>query len=172
VEALDRHDDTATAAPADCLDDHDQDVRIAAVEAPAGRNDPLRAPPDELPRCLQRQSAASCRRWRAESRLKTSWLWPLRPSASVGSQHKRSLTRQKNSQVATTGGSHQPSGLQSESHGARPCLSSPVVLGQGTRLFPDAGPDTALDLVGSRTDSKSVTIQVYRPAGRPQYAVG
>jgi dihydrofolate reductase len=45
----------------------------------------------------------------------------------------------------------------------------PVVLGQGTRLFPDAGPDIALDLVESRVDSKGVTIQVYRPAGRPQY---
>lgn len=46
----------------------------------------------------------------------------------------------------------------------------PVVVGQGARLFPDAGPDLALDLVDSRTDSKGVTIQVYRPAGRPQYA--
>ena len=46
----------------------------------------------------------------------------------------------------------------------------PVVLGQGTRLFPDSGPDIALDLVESRVDSKGVTIQVYRPAGRPQYA--
>jgi dihydrofolate reductase len=45
----------------------------------------------------------------------------------------------------------------------------PVVLGQGTRLFPEAGPDIALDLVDSRTDSKGVTIQVYRPTGRPQY---
>ena len=42
-------------------------------------------------------------------------------------------------------------------------LIVPVVLGQGTRLFPDAGPDIALDLVDSRTDSKGVTIQVYRP---------
>jgi dihydrofolate reductase len=49
-------------------------------------------------------------------------------------------------------------------------LIVPVVLGQGTRLFPDAGPDIALDLVESRADSKGVTIQVYRPAGRPQYA--
>ena len=49
-------------------------------------------------------------------------------------------------------------------------LVVPVVLGQGTRLFPDAGPDIALDLVESRADSKGVTIQVYRPAGRPQYA--
>jgi dihydrofolate reductase len=49
-------------------------------------------------------------------------------------------------------------------------LIVPVVLGQGTRLFPDTGPDTALELVDSRTDSKGVTIQVYRPAGPPQYA--
>jgi hypothetical protein len=27
-----------------------------------------------------------------------------------------------------------------------------------------------LDLVGSRVDSKDVTIRVFRPAGRPQYA--
>jgi dihydrofolate reductase len=49
-------------------------------------------------------------------------------------------------------------------------LIVPVVLGQGARLFPDAGPDIALDLVESRADSKGVTIQVYRPAGRPHYA--
>jgi dihydrofolate reductase len=45
----------------------------------------------------------------------------------------------------------------------------PVVVGQGARLFPDAGPDIALDLVESRVDSKGVTIQIYRPTGRPQY---
>jgi dihydrofolate reductase len=45
----------------------------------------------------------------------------------------------------------------------------PVVVGQGTRLFPDAGPDILLDLVESRTDSKGVTTQVYQPAGRPRY---
>ena len=50
-------------------------------------------------------------------------------------------------------------------------LIVPVVLGQGTRLFPDTGPDIALDLVDSRADSKGVTIQVYRPGGRPQYAI-
>jgi dihydrofolate reductase len=49
-------------------------------------------------------------------------------------------------------------------------LTVPVVLGQGTRLFPDRGPDLALDLVDFRADSKGVTIQVYRPAGRPRYA--
>jgi dihydrofolate reductase len=46
----------------------------------------------------------------------------------------------------------------------------PVVLGQGMRLFPNAGLDIALDLVDSRADSKGVTIQVYRPTGRPRYA--
>ena len=49
-------------------------------------------------------------------------------------------------------------------------LIVPVVLGQGARLFPDAGPDIALDLVDSRADSKGVTLQVYRPTGRPRYA--
>ncbi|MFC7752199.1 dihydrofolate reductase family protein [Tsukamurella soli] len=43
----------------------------------------------------------------------------------------------------------------------------PVILGQGARLFPETGPDRALDLVESRVDSKGVTIQVFRPAGRP-----
>jgi dihydrofolate reductase len=49
-------------------------------------------------------------------------------------------------------------------------LTYPVVVGQGTRLFPDSGPDTALDLVDSRVTSEGVTIQVYRPTGRPEYA--
>ncbi len=49
-------------------------------------------------------------------------------------------------------------------------LTVPVVVGQGTRLFPDTGPDTALELVESRTTPSGVTIQVYRPTGRPQYA--
>ena len=48
-------------------------------------------------------------------------------------------------------------------------LIVPVVLGQGARLFPDTGPDIALELVDSRADSKGVTIQVYRPNGRPRY---
>jgi dihydrofolate reductase len=49
-------------------------------------------------------------------------------------------------------------------------LIVPVVVGQGTRLFPDNGPDMALDLVDSRAFPKGTTIQVYRPTGRPQYA--
>ncbi len=48
----------------------------------------------------------------------------------------------------------------------------PVILGQGARLFPETGPDLALDLIESRVDSKGVTIQVHRPAGRPQYYAG
>ena len=49
-------------------------------------------------------------------------------------------------------------------------LTYPLVVGQGTRLFPATGPDTALQLVDSRATPSGVTIQVYRPTGRPQYA--
>jgi dihydrofolate reductase len=49
-------------------------------------------------------------------------------------------------------------------------LIYPIVLGQGTRLFPDSGQDMALDLVNSRTTSGGITIQTYRPVGRPEYA--
>ena len=49
-------------------------------------------------------------------------------------------------------------------------LVCPVIVGQGTRLFPVTGPDIALDLLESRAFPKGITIQVYRPAGRPQYA--
>ena len=45
-----------------------------------------------------------------------------------------------------------------------------MVNGQGTRLFPATGPDTALELVDSQSTPSGVTIQVYHPAGRPQYA--
>jgi dihydrofolate reductase len=46
----------------------------------------------------------------------------------------------------------------------------PVVVGQGTRLFPDTGPDIALDLLDSRVFPRGRALHVYRPAGRPQYA--
>jgi dihydrofolate reductase len=49
-------------------------------------------------------------------------------------------------------------------------LTYPVVVGQGTRLFPATGPDIALELVDSRATPIGVTIHVYRPTGRPQYA--
>ena len=48
-------------------------------------------------------------------------------------------------------------------------LTFPVIVGQGRRLFPDTGPDIALELLGSRTTPTGVTIQVYRPIGRPRY---
>jgi len=46
----------------------------------------------------------------------------------------------------------------------------PVVVGQGTRLFPDTGPDRAFELIESQSTPGGLTIQVYRPAGRPEYA--
>ncbi|MFI6291133.1 dihydrofolate reductase family protein [Nonomuraea sp. NPDC050790] len=46
----------------------------------------------------------------------------------------------------------------------------PVVVGQGTRLFPDSGPDAALELAGWRAFANGITMQVYRPGGRPRYA--
>jgi dihydrofolate reductase len=49
-------------------------------------------------------------------------------------------------------------------------LVCPVIVGQGRRLFPEAGPDSALELVDSRAYPKGITLQVYRPTGRPQYA--
>ena len=51
-------------------------------------------------------------------------------------------------------------------------LIFPVVVGQGTRLFPATGPDIALSLVESRAFPKGVTLQVYRPSGRPRYVTG
>jgi dihydrofolate reductase len=48
-------------------------------------------------------------------------------------------------------------------------LTYPVLVGQGRRLFPDTGPDLALELVESRTTPSGVIFQVYRAAGRPQY---
>ena len=38
----------------------------------------------------------------------------------------------------------------------------PVVVGQGTRLFPETGLEWALELVGSQAVASGVTIQVYR----------
>jgi dihydrofolate reductase len=49
-------------------------------------------------------------------------------------------------------------------------LVCPVIVGQGMRLFPDSGPDMALELVDTRAFPKGITLQVFRPAGRPQYA--
>ena len=48
-------------------------------------------------------------------------------------------------------------------------LTYPVVVGQGTRLFPATGPDTGLELVDLQSTPKGLTIQTYRTTGRPQY---
>jgi dihydrofolate reductase len=48
-------------------------------------------------------------------------------------------------------------------------LTYPVVVGQGTRLFPTTGPDFGLELVDLESTPKGVTIQSYRITGRPQY---
>ena len=48
-------------------------------------------------------------------------------------------------------------------------LTFPVVVGQGRRLFPDSGLDTALELVESRATADGVVFQVFRAAGRPRY---
>jgi dihydrofolate reductase len=40
----------------------------------------------------------------------------------------------------------------------------PVIVGQGTRLFPDTGRYRALELISARATPSGVTIQVYRPA--------
>ncbi|KKB77309.1 deaminase/reductase [Devosia limi DSM 17137] len=45
----------------------------------------------------------------------------------------------------------------------------PVVIGQGTRLFPETGPDIALELLSSHTSPGGLTMQSYQPKGRPHY---
>ncbi len=45
-------------------------------------------------------------------------------------------------------------------------LIVPVVVGQGTRPFPDNGPDIAPDLIESRAFPRGITIEVYRPNAR------
>ena len=44
-------------------------------------------------------------------------------------------------------------------------ITYPVVVGQGTRLFPAAGPEMALVLVDSQATASGLTIQRYRPDG-------
>ena len=46
---------------------------------------------------------------------------------------------------------------------------APVIIGQGVRLFPESGPDRALELTESNVMSNGVTVQTYRPNGRPPY---
>ncbi|RRO16715.1 dihydrofolate reductase [Saccharopolyspora rhizosphaerae] len=48
-------------------------------------------------------------------------------------------------------------------------LTFPVIVGQGLRLFPGQGPDVSLELTECRATPKGITIQTYRPTGRPGY---
>jgi len=45
----------------------------------------------------------------------------------------------------------------------------PVVVGDGSRLFPDSGQTHALELVESRTTPSGLTLQSYRPDGRATF---
>jgi dihydrofolate reductase len=45
-------------------------------------------------------------------------------------------------------------------------LIVPVVLGQGARLFAERGRQIPMELISSRSDSKGVMIQTYRPVDR------
>jgi dihydrofolate reductase len=44
-------------------------------------------------------------------------------------------------------------------------LVIPVVVGEGTRLFPNEGPELDLELMETRAFPDGVILQVYRPAG-------
>ena len=46
----------------------------------------------------------------------------------------------------------------------------PVIVGEGTRLFPEQGRDFALDLIDSRTFGTGIVALTYRVGGRPAYA--
>jgi dihydrofolate reductase len=47
---------------------------------------------------------------------------------------------------------------------------SPVIVGDGLRLFPEKGPTHNLELVDSWSTKTGVMIQTYRPAGRATFA--
>ena len=46
----------------------------------------------------------------------------------------------------------------------------PVIVGEGKRLFPEAGLDFALDLTDSRVFGTGIIALTYRVGGRPEYA--
>lgn len=49
-------------------------------------------------------------------------------------------------------------------------LTYPMVVGQVARILPESGPASALEMVELQPTSGGVIIQVYLPAGRPEYA--
>ena len=46
----------------------------------------------------------------------------------------------------------------------------PVIVGEGKRLFPEQGPDFALELTDSRVFDTGIVALSYRVGGRPEYA--
>lgn len=48
---------------------------------------------------------------------------------------------------------------------------SPVIVGDGIRLFPEHGQSHAMTLVESRSTPKGVLLQTFRPAGRASFGV-
>ncbi|MRG60255.1 dihydrofolate reductase [Agromyces sp. CFH 90414] len=49
-------------------------------------------------------------------------------------------------------------------------ITYPVIVGGGRRLFAETGRDFALELLESRTFEPGITMQTFRPVGRPRYA--
>ncbi|WP_300344113.1 dihydrofolate reductase family protein [Nesterenkonia sp.] len=49
-------------------------------------------------------------------------------------------------------------------------LVVPVIVGQGDHLFPQDGPDLALELLKTHAFCRGIVPQTYRPAGAPQCA--
>jgi dihydrofolate reductase len=47
---------------------------------------------------------------------------------------------------------------------------SPVIVGDGRRLFPERGPSHNMELIESRATPTGVMLQTYRPAGRATFA--
>lgn len=45
----------------------------------------------------------------------------------------------------------------------------PLILGQGTRLFAETGPDHALELMESHSTKSGIIVQNYRVSGKPEY---
>lgn len=48
-------------------------------------------------------------------------------------------------------------------------VTYPVVVGQGTRLFPPGGPETELKLVTSSSPQGGITLETYRPVGSSEH---
>lgn len=49
-------------------------------------------------------------------------------------------------------------------------VTHPMIVGQGFRLFPETGPDSALELLDTFTTPTGVIAQTYKVGAKPQYA--